>query len=268
MLRTWITSEWFKKGFVEGLSAGKTTPKKAAASLSSSASVPPSGAEPNSGGRRRRGQGSTGAGGGLGAGEGGSRGGKRQRTSSPSLPAVAAAATAASGNGSKNGRADRVAAAPWVERDSDASAFHPVDFASAGYSPLRGGEGVGGGSGGFPRPGDEELAPPSAAELAAAVAEMSALTKAAQAATVSGGGGGGGGIQEGAGGVNTVTPSPEDNRADAGTSPDGAGGAAAPGEGSLEQQRKALSLTLDGCGLIRRIGKAMRYVNGVGGSVE
>lgn len=66
------------------------------------------------------------------------------------------------------------------------------------------------------------------------------------------------GTSSGGGGVNTVTPSPEGNRADGG-SPDGIGvGVVVEKESAHDAQRRILSLTLDGCGLIRRVGTSMK----------
>ncbi|CAM9403895.1 unnamed protein product, partial [Scytosiphon promiscuus] len=204
VLKSWVGFGWFKRDFVEALASGKATPSKKASAApsrapSSSSPAPSSAAEPGSG-RRRRGQGGSGSGRGGGGGGAGSNGSgavaggvKRQRTaSSPSAmsPATAAGAENGSGNGkvAKKGRTDGgkagnggggsggsggVVAGPWVEQDSESSAFHPVDLAGAGYSPIRGGDG-----GDVLGPGDAELAAPSEAELAEAVAEMAALARA------------------------------------------------------------------------------------------
>lgn len=215
------------------ISASRNTARKAA-SFSQPSAASAAGATRESGRRRRQGNASaSGKNNDNDDGSGGGGGGaKRQRTS----PTKAGR----SGRGARNGSGGGTVAGPWVDEDRDSSAFHAVDFASAGYSPVRAG---------VPPPGALQLPRPSAAELAAADAEMSTAAASSGGGAVGAGAGG-----EGEGGVNTVTPSPEGNRAE-GASPDGG----RPGaESAQELQRKALSLTLDGCGLIRRIGKAMR----------
>lgn len=118
------------------------------------------------------------------------------------------------------------------------SLAHPIDFSSTGYSPV----------GTAAIVGSIQLPMPSAEQLVDAVADLSAGGEAGVSNRA-----GGSGTGDGEGGVNTVTPSPEGNHADGTVADSGVSG-----ENVQELQKKALSLKLDGCGLIRRIGKAMR----------
>ena len=230
-----MNSGWLSKDFVESLIPGRGTPKKTPPNVFSKVSSPGNATSGGGGketARRRRSSGGTSGNNSAGGAV------KRQRTSSGNV------AVSDGNGGSKGDPAD-----PATDGDRASSAPHAIDFSSAGYSPVSDGGGAGGvASREEPTLGNAQLPVPSGAQLAEAVAYMAA------AATKTGRGGGvGSGAGEGEGGLNTVTPSPEENNLN-GTVSD-AGGS---GESAQELQRKALSLKLDGCGLIRRIGKAMK----------
>lgn len=220
------------KDFVDSLIPGRGTPKKTPANQLSRASSPVTSGSSSGGGgrevaRRRRPSSGGGTGGGSG---GGASAAKRQRTAS----------TIATKSDTKSGGANSEGG---LERERGSSLPHPIDFSIAGYSPV-------GISGAAASVGSVQLPMPSAEQLTEAVADLAA---AGAAAVSNRAGGSGSGTGDGEGGVNTVTPSPEGNHADGAVADSGGSG-----ESVQELQRKALSLKLDGCGLIRRIGKAMR----------
>lgn len=253
VLSTWVNAGWLSRDFVASLLPGVAVARAGAAATATAGAA----GSTRQSGRRRRQSGGSGSGNADGGGvvlvgdSGGGTGGvKRQRTSSASTEAAVDAAANGKKGGSGGGRdgdgSGSVLIKPWVDEHPESSAFHAVNNADdAGRSPARADDGEGSGGG-------AKLPVPSASDLAAAVASMAKAAAATAAATGSSRGGGAG---EGEGEANTVTPSPEGNQTDGRTSPaDGAGARESP----QELQRKALSLTLDGCGLIRRIGKAMR----------